>query len=79
MAKALISFREATELTGHSEATLRRWHRAGDLPVGIVLRLNGRWYIRRAALLAWRDKVDLDGERTDAPAPARLTAIGGGA
>lgn len=65
--RPLLSFAAAAVLTGYAESTLRRWHHAGDLPAGMVLRLNGRWYVRRAALLAWRDALaDASGQQPDA-------------
>ena len=38
----LLSFAEAAPLARCSEPTLRRWHRAGDLPAGVVLKLDNR-------------------------------------
>ena len=76
MPKPLLSFSQAAKLTGYAEATLRRWYRAGDLPAGIVVELNHRYYVRRAALNAWLAQSDVDTAEDDRQ-PA-LRAVGGG-
>ena len=68
----LIACSAGADLAGLSESTFRRAHRNGDLPAGIVVTLNGRLYVRRAALLAW-----LNGERSPEQ-PEPLRAVDGG-
>lgn len=58
--RPMIPMSAAAAIAGVSEASFRRWHRAGDLPDGLILTLGGRLYVRRRALIAWCEQVAAD-------------------
>ncbi len=65
--KPLLTVAEAACLAGLSRSVAYRWAEAGALP-GIV-RVGGRWYVRRRVLEAWLNGAGREGV-TDAGAVA---------
>jgi len=51
----LLSVAEASDLAGVSEETVYGWVAAGELPG--VMRVGGRWYVRRLMLETWLEGV----------------------
>lgn len=62
--KPLISVSEAADLLGISRSVAYRWARLGCLPGAVRPAADGRWYVRRAPVLAF-----IVGDDRDATAP----------
>lgn len=56
--RPLLSFAAAAALLSVHEVTLRRWYHRGSLPPAMVVRPDGRYWLRRRVVLAWRDGLD---------------------
>ena len=70
--RPLISVAEAAELAGVSRSVGYSWVRAGCMPGAV--QVAGRWYVRRAPLLAWlngQESPNGTAASVDHPPPAR--------
>jgi excisionase family DNA binding protein len=65
--KPLLSVREAAELLDVGVTTAYEWLRRGELPGAV--QHGGRWYVRRALLLAYINGTDVLLAAPDGPVP----------
>jgi excisionase family DNA binding protein len=70
--KPLLTVAEAGRELGIGTTTAYEWARRGELP-GLV-KLGGRWYVRRAVLVAYLNGADVLTVAPDGPMPLRHDA-----